>query len=328
MGCSTERTSQRCGVGGVYRGVDSFTIVETGGLMKTFYAASENHTEQPPTAGPLSIDMSSRARIAVYDAPAAAPRVEEIEPGPVADYIEAVSTRVYEIARALGGTIPYTVIREVSENLIHAGFREPVISVLDGGMTVRFADQGPGITDRERAVLPGFSTADSSMKHYIRGVGSGLPLVCDHLAFAGGSLLIEDNLGTGCVVTISIPTKEAALVTSASTPPSLTEVDSRWMPSGLLTGDPLVGTSLGSIAGPRLTNRQKQVLALVMESGSLGPSVASRELNIGISTAYRDLASLEDLGLIIADGGKRRLTDEGVRYLDGLISGLRSPEGN
>jgi DeoR/GlpR family transcriptional regulator of sugar metabolism len=71
-----------------------------------------------------------------------------------------------------------------------------------------------------------------------------------------------------------------------------------------------------------LTTRQKQVLALVMESGSAGPSLVSRELGVGISTAYRDLASLEEIGLIVADGGKRKLTPEGMSFLDGLIAGL------
>jgi len=75
------------------------------------------------------------------------------------------------------------------------------------------------------------------------------------------------------------------------------------------------------VAGPRLSTRQKQVLALVMESGTAGPSMVAKELGVAISTAYRDLASLEDLGLISADGGKRQLTDDGMSYLNGLIAG-------
>ena len=43
------------------------------------------------------------------------------------------------------------VIREIVENFIHAHFVEPIISILDGGNTIRFADQGPGIEDKERA---------------------------------------------------------------------------------------------------------------------------------------------------------------------------------
>jgi DeoR/GlpR family transcriptional regulator of sugar metabolism len=65
----------------------------------------------------------------------------------------------------------------------------------------------------------------------------------------------------------------------------------------------------------RLTTRQKHVLALVLESGSAGPSIVSRELGVGLSTAYRDLASLEEHGLIVSEGGKRTLTEKGLSYL-------------
>ena len=41
------------------------------------------------------------------------------------------------------------------------------------------------------------------MKSYIRGVGSGLPIVKEYLDFTHGTISIEDNLGTGSVVTIS-----------------------------------------------------------------------------------------------------------------------------
>ena len=71
---------------------------------------------------------------------------------------------------------------------------------------------------------------------------------------------------------------------------------------------------------PRLTTRQKQVLALVMESGSAGPSLVAKELGCGVSTAYRDLASLEDLGLIWSDGGKRTLTEQGLGCFDHLVT--------
>ena len=66
--------------------------------------------------------------------------------------------------------------------------------------------------------------------------------------------------------------------------------------------------------------RQKQVLALVLESGLAGPSLVAKELGVGVSTAYRDLASLEELGLITSDGGKRTLTDDGLRFLGDLTN--------
>ena len=95
-------------------------------------------------------------------------------------------------------------MREVSENFIHARFTEIIVSILDGGNTIRFADQGPGISDKKKAQLPGFSSAVEPMKGYIRGVGSGLPIVCDYLDFTHGSISIDDNIGQGTVVTISM----------------------------------------------------------------------------------------------------------------------------
>jgi hypothetical protein len=291
--------------------------------MKSFYTASLRDepidgTAASTSASTLGTDGDSHihthARVAVYEAPGAAPRVEEIEPAPVTEYIEHLTTRVYELARELGGTIPYTAIREVTENFIHAQFAEPVVTILDGGLTIRFADQGPGISNKEKAVLPGFTTAHGDMKLYIRGVGSGLPIVRDYLSYSGGSLVIEDNLGSGSVVTLN------ARATSAQ--PYIYE--SRGGSPGWGTG-----REPGRIDQPRLdepparqplSTRQKQVLALVMESGSAGPSLVAKELGVGVSTAYRDLASLEEIGLIASDGGKRTLTDQGLICIDDLIA--------
>jgi anti-sigma regulatory factor (Ser/Thr protein kinase) len=234
------------------------------------------------------------ARIAVYDSLAAAPRVEDVTGVDLADAIERLASRTYHLAREQGGEVPYTLIREIVENLVHAGFSEVVVTILDNGNTVRFSDQGPGIPDKERVFLPGFSTASSEMKRYIKGVGSGLPLVKECLTFAGGSIEIDDNLGRGAVVTIRVERK-------TSTDP-----------------EPPTGERHQV---PRLSNRQKQVLAIVMELCSAGPSAVARELSVGLSTAYRDLASIEDAGLIVADEtGKRQLTEFGVSYLDTIFT--------
>jgi hypothetical protein len=155
--------------------------------------------------------VDSIARIALYDDLKSAPRVTEINPAPTADYIENLASSIYEQAKLSGGTIPYTVIREVSENFIHAQFAEVTVSILDGGNTIRFADQGPGIFQKDKAQLPGFSSAVESMKQYIRGVGSGLPIVKEYLDFSHGTITIEDNLGTGSVVTISLQPSESAV---------------------------------------------------------------------------------------------------------------------
>lgn len=147
--------------------------------------------------------VDSIARIALYDDLLSAPRVTEVMPAPTGEFIDNLSTLVYEQAKASGGTIPYTVIREVSENFIHARFNEATVSILNSGNTIRFSDQGPGIACKDRVQLPGFSSAIEPMKRYIRGVGSGLPIVREYLDYTGGTISIEDNLGTGSVVTIN-----------------------------------------------------------------------------------------------------------------------------
>lgn len=168
---------------------------------------------QPHDDGPKPYDyahVDSVARIALYDDLLSAPHVIEIQPAPTAEFIESLSSAVYNQSKAAGGTIPYTVIREVSENFIHAKFAEATVSILDGGNTIRFADQGPGIPFKDRVQLPGFTSATEPMKSYIRGVGSGLPIVKEYLEFSHGTISIEDNLGTGSVVTISLKPQEGS----------------------------------------------------------------------------------------------------------------------
>jgi hypothetical protein len=308
--------------------VDCSQVVERWGSMKSFYSpvsealgsrAASNQPVPPETVTVFPFLVGARARVAVYDSAAAAPRVEEVEPAPVAEYIEDLSAKVYELARQQGGSVPYTVIREVTENFIHADFAEPVVSILDSGSTIRFADQGPGIADKERALLPGFTTAGGDVKRYIRGVGSGLPIVRDFLSHSGGSLAIEDNLGVGSVVTIHAgPTRRESPALVREARPSTHEVPAPgFEPEQASFEAPPMEPP---VARPRLSARQKQVLALVLESGLAGPSLVSKELGVGISTAYRDLAMLEEVGLIASEAGKRTLTPEGLSYLGDLMN--------
>lgn len=166
------------------------------------------HDEAPQGASFDYSFVDTVGRIALYDDLRSAPRVVEIKPADTAAYIEALASTVYEQSHGAGGTIPYTVIREVSENFIHARFKEVVVSILDEGNTIRFADHGPGIPSKEKAQMPGFSSAVEPMKNYIRGVGSGLPIVREYLESSHGTITIEDNLGTGAVVTVSLVREE------------------------------------------------------------------------------------------------------------------------
>jgi hypothetical protein len=168
---------------------------------------SKNTPQTTPEDTPNTFNydyVESVARIACYDDLKSAPHVIEIPPSNTAVYIEALASGIYNQSHHMGSSIPYTVIREVSENFIHAHFKEIVVSIFDQGNTIRFADHGPGIPAKEKAQLPGYSSAVEPMKNYIRGVGSGLPIVREYLESSQGTISIEDNLGTGAVVTISL----------------------------------------------------------------------------------------------------------------------------
>ncbi|MDO4796924.1 MAG: ATP-binding protein [Coriobacteriales bacterium] len=168
-------------------------------MAQDFYPFVENGEASQVGEG----TVRHAARIAVYDDAAAAPRVVVVEPQEIRPYLEEITRVVTQLAKEQGGTIPFMVIREIVENLIHAYFMEPTISILDGGNTIRFSDQGPGITNKDLALQYGTTSATEEMKRYIRGVGSGLPYAQQYMRDKGGSLRIDDNLSGGTVVTIS-----------------------------------------------------------------------------------------------------------------------------
>ena len=276
----------------------------------------------------------SIVRIAVYDARTAAPRIEEVFGDAPHELIERLSARVYQVGRDAGGSIPYVVIRELTENLVHADFRDVVVSVLDSGRVVRFSDAGPGIRDVDRAMRPGFSTATVEMRRYIKGVGSGLPIASECMGFDGGSIHIETNLSGGAVVTargalVLTPDMEGTVVADSQLPqegPALT-IGARARAGGIRMAEERDPGHADEVPAPvpassahRLTDRQKRTLLLVMEVGAVGPSGVSRELSVALSTAHRDLAFLEAEGFIRANStGKRALTALGVTYIEGLF---------
>jgi anti-sigma regulatory factor (Ser/Thr protein kinase) len=149
-------------------------------------------------------EITPSTRIAVYDDLLSSPRIIDVPAMSLPDHIDNIATQTYELSHAQGGLLPYTVIREIVENFIHAGFRECTVSVLDGGNTLSFSDQGPGISRKDLVIKPGFTSATTEMKKYIRGVGSGLPIAREYLLSTQGSLTIEDNAVSGTVVTISL----------------------------------------------------------------------------------------------------------------------------
>ncbi|MEW6106173.1 MAG: ATP-binding protein [Bacillota bacterium] len=225
-------------------------------------------------------------------------------------------------------------IKEIVENLLHADFQDAVISILPDGNTIRVSDQGPGIIEKEKAFLPGFTTATTEMRKIIRGVGSGLPIVRDSMRAIGGFVSIEDNLQRGCVVTLS------SISRSGETAPGVSEKSSRREggPESRFheaNPDVFAGSRKGAVDDDLhisetneqksvfekldaiLSERQRKVFRVLAEKGEAGPSTIVKELDISLSTAYRDLVSLEEHGLVEpADGsGKRRLTPRGMTYL-------------
>lgn len=173
----------------------------------------------PQPAGPVvdNPEETYTIRISVYDDMLSTPRVIVVEQRDVRTYLEDVTNTVYRTMKEQGGRLSLMIIRELVENFIHAQFTEPVISILDDGNTIRFADQGPGINDKERAFEFGITSADRSKKRYIRGTGAGLPMVQQYVENAGGAISVEDNLGAGTVVTVTVdPARVAELERAVS----------------------------------------------------------------------------------------------------------------
>lgn len=241
--------------------------------------------------------VKTTARVALYDDFASTPRITKIEPAETAAYIENLTVAIYEQSKLAGGKIPYSVIREVSENFIHANFQEIVVSILDDGNTIRFSDQGPGIREKEKAQQPGFSSAIEPMKDYIRGVGSGFPLVRDYLDGRDGSIVIEDNLNSGAVVTISLLPQHADNDRSSSQP---------------VVKDESNRPSSPFIPHVPLNEREQSFLKLFLKEGDLGVTELRNSTGNIQSTVHNTLRKLEEAGLIEYTIGKKRgLTDLG-----------------
>lgn len=166
--------------------------------------SSENLADQLQEGETTLHNPVYAARIAVYDDMAMPPRIEVIEPKDIRTYLSEITNKVYELMSQQGGTFAFMMIRELVENFIHAAFIEPTISILDKGKTIVFSDQGPGIPNKTAAMKPSFTSATREMKHFIRGVGSGLPIVEEYLKEKHGTLTIDDNLGRGTIVTITL----------------------------------------------------------------------------------------------------------------------------
>lgn len=256
--------------------------------------------------------MDIPVRISVYDNMRSIPRIIDLNFNDINNFINETSEKTYNLSHELGGSIPYTLIKEIIENLIHADFKEVVITVLDRGNHIIVTDQGPGIGDKEKAFLPGYTSATSKMKEYIRGVGSGFPIIKETITFSGGSIDVKDNIKRGTVISLKLGlTKTSEKVQDSGSEPAAVP------PSDIESEKKTQIDILDKFNGKLLSDRQKKVLFVILELEEAGPSKISKELGFSLSTSYRELIYLEKNKLLTSSiSGKRRLSEKGIKYLE------------
>src|SRR5215208_3196536 len=239
-------------------------------------------------------------RMAVYSG-GGAPEITEVSAANPGSATQKFTRFVSQKVREAGGKVPEEAIREVLENLVHAGYRGVVVSILDDGNVVRVSDKGPGVQNKSRAMEFGFSGASPEALAEIRGVGAGLGIAREAAEKAGGTLTIEDNIGGGTVATVSAASGELEEREASPATPQ------RRYPDGV----------------PRMniSERQQKVLITVLECGEVGPSTVADRLEISVSTAYRDLSVLEEHGLVMADeSGKRLISPLGKDLVEAIVN--------
>ena len=245
-------------------------------------------------------------RIAVYDNLKSIPRIIDLDYDSINAFLDNTSQKTYNLAHQLGGKIPYTIIKEIIENLIHANFKEIIITIMDNGNHILISDQGPGIIDKKKAFSPGYTSATKTMKKYIRGVGSGLPIVKETITFSGGSVDIENNIKNGTVVSLKIHSPSTGFVNAPENNDTI---------SG--SGNDNIKKDRLELDSINLSLRQKKILSLVMELEETGPSSIAKELGFSLSTSYRELVFLEKIDLLyVTNSGKRKLSPKGKKYLE------------
>ena len=269
----------------------------------TFVGDGEGDAADSRASSSSQEDVRYPARIAVYDDPTVTPRVVVIQPSDIRTYLEQITETTTKLSHDQGGSIPFMIIREIVENYIHASFIAPTISILDGGNTIRFSDQGPGIADKRRALEFGTTTATEEMKRYIRGVGSGLPLAQQYMLDKGGSLTIDDNLSQGTVVTISTRPEEDVSIPIAP----IRHQKEQLSESG--QAEPNIVEDI------QVSARGERAIGYLSSHETVGPSDLVSTFGGSQPTWSRELKSLEEKGLLIKSGQKRHLTELGQAYL-------------
>lgn len=305
----------------------------------TAHATEKNtHTTKSPLGKREGLDglmPLNPCRLAVYDDPAATPQVIEIAPQPVDSYMNAITQEVIGVLRGFHSSIPFMVVRECVENLIHASFKNPTVSIMYEGKLVRFSDQGPGISHKEAALEFGTTTATNEMRKYIRGVGSGLPVAHQYMLDRGGSLVIEDNLERGCVITISLAEDQANTNQKTANHHSLPRTASQNQGTQIVGEEenfssPSFKKPLYKKTEPKnyeeevksssptlmLDEKEKMALFLCLSREKIGPTDLMQLFGHSLSTWSRTLQYLVGLGLMNkpAHQQKYRLSPMGKEF--------------
>lgn len=121
-----------------------------------------------------------------------------------------------EAAWVDAGPMFASVVDNIIENAIEHNDQEPAISVAVSGrepgtVSIRIADNGPGIPPGERVVVT--DDLETPIEH---GTGLGLWLVRWFVDTYDGELRLEENEPRGTVVTIRLPAAEAPATASKS----------------------------------------------------------------------------------------------------------------
>lgn len=323
-------------------------------MLKLFH--KNRHTRPRPTRNTSNTPVFS-ALVTYYETPTQPPIVKKVQESNPLEFITTLTNTAFSILQEKGSPIPRQVLYELVTNLAHADFQEPVVTISADGLQLTVSDHGPGIPDKQAAVQPGYyGVTPSSYASFLRRTGAGLPLASRLMEEIGGKLLIDDNLSCGTVVTAVVTTQNkssqpyhpslrgAFTFTGSDVPPPSKEnppaqagkepgeteyhtlrtpvppTGDEVKPTQLQTQGLAVAEALSDLR-TKLSRRQRRVLFLVADLGQVGPSTAAAELDMSLSTAFRDLVTLEEMGLVQSDAnGKRSLTATGARVITALTT--------
>lgn len=245
------------------------------------------------------------ARLAVYSEGGEL-EVMEVSASRPTSATAKLSDLIFDRVREFSGDLPGVAVREVLENLIHAGYAGVVVSLLDNGCTLRVSDKGAGISEKSRIFEFGFTGATAEIIGEIRGIGAGLGIAREEARRAGGDVIVEDNIGGGTVVTVTTLQAPRRAEESADVAVPEQAQQKRRYPD--------------AVPKINISERQQKVLLTVMENGEVGPSTVAEQLEISVSTAYRDLSVLEEDGLVeSSESGKRVVTHLGRDLVSAIV---------